>query len=209
MAGRVVVFYGQKFPITDLDPDERALFDEQFEVLIGTDDSIERLVMRNRKETLYNFLCAVKAKLGNPRFAGIQPGDAELGFGPVRPRHMQRAGTALTNWEWSVPTTFGDWLSGRMDKEGGVIIVGLRSLRPRAVMTETKFKVERRELVPISIRSLQLRDNRNGVQCIPVPTVPHMPEETYAHTARADYADVDEVEPLGWAVGLGRWLLEE
>jgi len=209
MAKPVFVIYGQKFPLTELDAEEREIFDEQFEILIGTDDSVERMIMKNRKEVLYNFICAVKAKLNDAKFTGIQPADAELGFGPIRPRHMQRAGTALTKWEWSVPTTFGDWLSGRIDEEGAVIILGLRSLRPRAVMTEAKFKVERRELVPVSIRSLMLRDNRNGVQAIPVPTVPHMPEETYKHTARADYADIDEVEPLGWAVGLGRWLLKE
>jgi len=212
-----VVLYGTRFPLADLDDTEEEIFNTQFTTLINTNTSVEREIFEDRKGTIINGIRAVKYDQEKPAFRGLNPSDAELGFGFIRPTHVKVAGSQLTIWGTSVTTSWADWLGSASSGVGyaisanaGLILIGFKSLTsPQPFLSEVNIKIGRTQLVPICVRSLQIGDNKNNVAVYPAPTIYALKREEFLVRIRGDVAGTDYIVPLGFTVGLGRFLKSE
>lgn len=212
-----VVLYGTKFSLADLSDEEQEIFDTQFSTLIGTDTSVEREIFEDRRPTILNGIRAIKYALEKPAFKGLNPADSELGFGFIRPTHVKVSGTQLTVWGTSVTTSWADWLGSASSAVGfaisanvGIILIGMKSMTsPQPFLSEVNVKIGRTQLVPVCVRSLQLGDNKNNAALLPLPTVYGLPREEFLIRIRGDIAGTDYIIPLGFTVGLGRFLKSE
>jgi len=212
-----VVLYGTKFPLADLDDTEQAIFDQQFTSLIGSNSSVERELFEDRRSTIINGIRAIKYDQEKPAFRGLNPADSELGFGFIRPTHAKVAGSQLTVWGTSVTTSWADWLGSASSGVGyaisanaGMILVGFKSLTsPQPFLSEVNMKIGRTQLVPICVRSLQIGDNKNNVAFVAIPTIYALKREELLIRIRGDVAGTDYIVPLGFTVGLGRFLKAE
>jgi len=210
-----IILYGQKYELAPLDPDELKIFDEEFQMLLNVNGSVERLILTEMKDTIRECLQAIKFALGKPTFKGLTPGDTELGWTFIRPGHVKTADTPRTDWEISLTAGYQDWLYGPagqpflMAEEAGLIWLYSKSYAAEPAASELKVKTGRVELVPFDIRSMWLRDNANRVYVYPHPIILVMPKtELYARLC-ADWAKTDVIAPGGFTVGLGRYLKKE
>lgn len=217
--------YGRTYDLAPLDEIEMAYFNQQFETLFGVDDSIERRIMMDRKDMVITAIRAVKAAIvSKPTFRGLNPGDTELGFSPIRPVHVKRAGLLRSTWEHAVTVdadrtadSWADWLVSTgagvgytLDKRMGQVILYLKSfVSPTPFVSAVKFKVGRTELVPFPLRSIKLGDNEHDVAIYPVPTVFVMPgvDSLYVDLL-ADKSGTEELALGGLTIGLGAFLKE-
>ncbi len=214
--------YGRQYDLANLDETEMAYFNQQFEALFGTDDSIERRIMMDRKDMVITAIRAVKAAItSHPTFRGLNPGDTELGFSPIRPIHTKRGdgvGAIRNTWEHVVTAeTWADWLCSStgntgytLDKRMGQVILYLKSfVSPKPYAAAVKFKIGRTELVPFPFRSIRLGDNEHGVAIYPVPTMFVMPGvDALFADLYADKSGTAEIALGGLTIGLGAFLKE-
>jgi len=214
--------YGRQYELESLDEIEMAYFNQQFETLFGTDDSVERKIMTDRKSMVLTAIRAVKAAIpSKPAFRGLNPGDSELGFSPIRPIHTKRGdgvGAIRATWEHSVSAeTWADWLCSStgnagyvLDRRMGQVILYLKSfVSPKPYASAAQFKVGRTQLVPFSFRSIRLGDNVHNVAIYPIPTMFVMPgvDQLFADLY-ADKAGTAELALGGLTIGLGSFLKE-
>lgn len=212
-----VNLYGTEFPLSDLDVTEQTILDDQYTKLIGANTSVERELFEDRRGTIINGVRAVKYTLNEVAFRGLNPSDAELGFGFIRPTHVKVAGTQLTVWGTSVTVSWADWLGSAssgvgfaLSADSGIVIVGFKSLTsPQPFISEINMKIGRTQLVPFDVRSIQIGDNKNNVAFYPIPTVYAMPRDELLIRIRGDLAGTDYLIPLGFTVAKGKFLKSE
>jgi len=211
--------YGRQYGLAPLDETEMAYFNQQFETLFGTDDSVERQIMTDRKSMVLTAIRAVKAAIATkPSFRGLNPGDTELGFSPIRPIHVKRGdgvGAVRATWDHDVSAeTWADWLCSStgnkgyvLDRRMGQVILYLKSFKVSPLASEVQFKIGRTQLVPFPFRSIKLGDNVHNVAVYPVPTMFVMPgtDELFADLY-ADRGGTAELALGGLTIGLGAFL---
>lgn len=213
--------YDRVYQLADLDSLEMQFFEAGFETLLGTNDSIERMILADRKALVLAAVRAVKAAIpSSPLFRGICPGDMELGFSMIRPVHAKLgAGGIVPVWDFTiVAQTWTDWLCSStaatgytLDKRMGQVILYLKSYdTPVPLASEAKFKIGRTEMMPFDLRSLQLLDNKNGVPIFPTPTMFMMPsvDQLYAQLYVDTLNNASTVKTAlgGLTIGLGAFL---
>lgn len=212
--------YGKDYELAPLDQIEMAYFDSQIQTLFGTDDSVERQLIMDRRDLVLLAVRAVKQSISSkPTFRGIYAGDTELGFSPIRPVHTKRGdgvGAIRGTWDHAVTAeTWADWLASStantgylLDKRMGQIILYLKSYSsPIPYASEVQFKIGRTQFLPFDFRSIRLGDNKHNIGIHPLPTMFVMPstDELFADL----YADVTGTEILalgGLSIGLGAFL---
>lgn len=212
-----VNLYGTDFKLAELDDNEQEVFDSQYKTLIGTTDSVERLILEERRATVINGIRAIKYDLDDPAFAGLNPSDSELGFGFIRPTHVKVTGTQLTAWGTSVTTSWAQWLGSAtagtgyaISADAGMVLLYLKSLTsPQPFLSAINLKIGRTQLVPIDVRSLQIGDNVNGVAIYPIPTIYAIARQELLIRIIADVAGTDYIVPGGFTVALGKFLKSE
>ena len=220
-----VILYGNKFALGPLDPDELIVFQAQFADLMSMVGSDERKIMLARVEQYVFGLRAIKQKLGNQKFAGVNAGDNEVGMSLIRPQFTKNNTPAAaplimrTNWLQVLPAAgvWADWFMDaaltpyQLGKDFGMVVTHLKSLTtPAPFMTEARFVIGRSGiLLPVDTRNLRLADTENNVPIIPIPTMILTPNETLYGRARSDVAGTDNVPLGGLLFGLGSVLQQE
>lgn len=209
-----IKLYGETLTLGSLSDDELAIFKAQFATLISMPGSDDRKIMLDRLDAYVIALRCIKKELNDIAFAGLNPGDTELGFGLIRPQFTRAAAAYKTTWTIALTTAFADWLYETaglpyaIGKDFGLCITHLKSLiTPQPFMSEAKFKVGRTaELIPQPTRGLRTADTENQVAIVAVPTMILKPKGSLYAQARSDVAGTDEVEVGGLIYGLGRAL---
>jgi hypothetical protein len=214
--------YDRDYELADLDSDEMSYFNQQLETLFGTDDSVERQIIMDRKDWILAAVRAVKAAIPqHPTFKGVNAGDTELGFSPIRPVHTKRGdgvGATRDTWDHAVSAeTWADWLCSStgnvgylLDKRMGQIILYLKSyLSPTPLASEVQFSIGRTKFLPYDFRSMRLGDNKHGMAIYPLPTMFVMPstDQLFADLF-ADVAGTENLALGGLSIGLGAFLKE-
>jgi len=212
--------YGQKFSLASLDSEEQAILEDNFNKLLSTTDSQVRRIFEERSDTIVAGIMAIKEKLQRRKFRGMNPGDAEIGFGFIRPGFTRlngdAAGAERVNWAvtYAAIGTWVNYLSGgapiptafTMSEDHGLVITHLVSqITPSPFTREVHFQIGRVNLIPEDVSDIIIGDNENGVAVFPVPTKIILPEDTLAVTANGEVG-TDQLKLGGLVVGLGRIL---
>jgi hypothetical protein len=210
--------YGQKYTMASLDGDEQAVLEDNFNKLLGTADSQVRRLLEERSDTIIAGIMAIKEKLDNRKFKGMNPGDMEIGFGFIRPEFVKDTNTIINDWNVTLTGmgTWDVWLSGAGDTGGftmsedhGLIITHLVSqVTPEPFVRAVHFKIGRIDLIPEDVSDIILGDNTNQVAIFPVPTKIILPEDEFMLKITG-HAGTDYVKLGGIVVALGRLLKAE
>ncbi|GAI73408.1 unnamed protein product, partial [marine sediment metagenome] len=95
---RDINLYGQKYTMAALDADEQTVLEDNFNKLLGTTDSQVRRIFEERVDTIVAGIMAIKEKLENRKFRGMNPGDAEIGMAFIRPGFTIYDSGIRTDW---------------------------------------------------------------------------------------------------------------
>lgn len=215
MAQETVKLYGQAYNLSPMDAAELKIFNDQFIRLLGTTDSVHRRILMERREAILNGIMAIKYKLNDAKFRGINPGDGELGMSLPRWPFYKYNDSELTNWDTTVAATWGRWMDKSdgtgypLGEDWGYIITHLTSLvTPEPLVRQVRFEIGRNILVPYDVSNIILGDNENRVAHWPIPTMYVLPEDTFL-SKHIGVAGTEKLIPGGLVVGLGRALKVE
>lgn len=217
-----LTLYGQKFSLASLDSDEKTILEDNFNKLLSTTDSQVRRILEERADTIVAGIMAIKEKLQSRKFRGMNPGDAEIGFGFIRPGFVKTggvtAGDVRTDWRMTF-AAIGTWVAYcdggstttafPLSEDHGLIITHLTSqVTPNPFVRDIHFQIGRVDLIPEDVSDILLGDNLNQVTIYPVPTKIILPEDELLITANGE-PGVEQLKLGGLVVGLGRLLKAE
>jgi len=217
-----ISLYGQKFSLAPLDAEERIILEDNYNNLLSTTDSQVRKIFEERADTIVAGIMAIKEKLNRRKFRGMNPGDAEIGFGFIRPGYTKSGGnTGLFNRaDWSVTfNVVGTWvayLDGGslttpfpLTEDHGLIITHLVSqVSPNPFVRAVHFEIGRINLIPEDVSDIMIADNTNQVAVFPIPTKVVLPEDELLIRVTGE-VETEELKLGGLVVGLGRLLKAE
>lgn len=227
--------YGETYTLSGMDETEIKYYDRQFDALVGTTDSVLRAILGERKDTVFQGIRAIKSKLENRKFRGLNPRDTEIGFSLIRPGHVKGGdrgfatlnalmdGTSMGWRMWyASAVVWDDWLASAantgflLSEDHGLIITHLSSYNsPTPYTAAVRFTFGRTQLVPIDVQDMMLGDNETNVAHFPIPTIVCLPEtsllaRTVSHDSlRLATERIDYLRLGGFTVGLGRFLSVE
>ena len=221
LAKRELSLYGQKFSLAELDAEEQEIFEDNFNKLLSTTDSQVRKIFEERVDTIVAGVMAIKEKLNRRKFRGMNPGDAEIGFGFIRPGFVKTGGVAAgnvrANWllNFGAIGTWVAYLDGLnittpfpLSEDHGLIITHLVSQVNTPFVREVHFHIGRVDLIPEDVSDILIADNINQVAVFPIPTKIVLPEDELLVTANGEVG-IDHLKLGGLVVGLGRLLKAE
>ena len=205
-----------------LDAEEQAILEDNFNKLLSTTDSQVRKIFEERADSIVAGIMAIKEKLNGRKFRGMNPGDAEIGFGFIRPVHVKTGGVAAgnrrLNWlvNFGVIGTWVAYLDGLnaatpfpLSEDHGLIITHLVSqTTPVPFVRAVHFQIGRVNLIPEDVSDILIGDNDNGVPIFPIPTKIVLPEDQLLVTANGEVG-AEHLKLGGLVVGLGRLLNPE
>ena len=209
--------YGQTNTLASLDTEELAFLEDNFNKLLATTDSQVRKIFEERADTIVAGIMAIKEKLERRKFRGMNPSDAEIGIGFIRPGHTKTADVINTSWSIALTAmgTWDRWLDSAatsgyaLPEDFGLIITHFTSLvTPIPFIRTAHFIIGRVDLIPEDVTDIVLGDNENGVAIYPIPTKIVLPEDELR--VRLEGETGTEILKLGGlVVGLGRFLKTE
>lgn len=218
LSEKSISLYGQDFTLSQLDTEEQQILEDNFNKLLATSDSEVRMILEERSETIVAGIMAIKAKLDDRKFRGLNPGDMEIGFGFIRPEFVKDTNTIVNDWNITLSGmgTWDTWLSGagdsggfQLDEDYGLIITHLVSqVTPEPFVRAAHFKIGRVDLIPEEVSDIILGDNGNQVAVYPVPTKIVLPEDELM-LILTGHAGTEYLKLGGLVVGLGRLLKSE
>jgi len=218
LAKKDINLYGQKYTLAQLDADEQAIFEDNFNKLLGTSDSQVRKIFEERADTIVAGIMAIKEKLQRRKFRGMNPADMEIGMGLIRPEFVKDTNTIINDWNITLTGmgTWDVWLSNAADTGGfvmsedhGLIITHLVSqVTPTPYVRAVHFQIGRVDLIPEDVSDIILGDNENGVAVFPIPTKIVLPEDELMLSVTGQ-AGTEYLKLGGLVVGLGRLLKAE
>lgn len=214
--------YGAQYKLTQLTPGEQAAFKSNFN-LLGTQDSVERMILNERKDLIEISVMAIKNSLNDPLFAGMSPSDSELGMQLIRPGHVgfnttetwvlaASSSTAYTDWVGSsgTPHKVGGTTTDTSKGEAGLCWCYVRDFATNPIVRELKLKVNREEHVVDDIRAISLGDNVNQVPILPIGFGLALPKDELYFKFKTDVASgAIELALGGVCIGLGKHLKNE
>ena len=214
---QTITLFDTQYTLAPMNDNELSIFNAQFPTLFGVPDSEERLIMSARVNIFMYGLRAIKYKLDNPAFKGLNPADNELGFGSIRPQFTCTALAGYkTNWnQVLVANTWTDYFFTGADtgyqigRDFGLIVTHLASyVSPTPFVSEVHNVIGRTDIIPTDVRPIKLADNNNGIAYYPLPSMFMMPRDTWWLEIMADNAGTEILQPGGLVVGFGRVLKE-
>lgn len=218
LSKKVIDLYGQTNTLASLDVEEVAFLEDNFNKLLATTDSQVRKIFEERADTIVSGVMAIKEKLERRKFRGMNPSDAEIGMGFIRPGYTKTANVINTSWSVALTAmgTWDTWLSGAggvggysLPEDFGLIITHFTSLvTPAPFVRTAHWIIGRVDLIPEDVTDILLGDNLNGVAVFPIPTKIILPEDELR--VRLEGETGTEILKLGGlVVGLGRFIKTE
>lgn len=219
-----ITMYGSRLTLARLDAEEQAIFEDNFNKLLATTDSQVRKILEQRVDTIVAGIMAIKEKLNERKFRGLNPADMEIGMGVIRPGYTKNGNAAkgaldAINTDWDLPLTgMGNWdgflgstaTAGYvLPEDFGLIVTHVVSqVTPEPFIRTLHFEIGRIDLIPEDVSNILLGDNENGVAVYPVPTKIVLPEDEFLVRAEGR-TGTDYLQLGGLVVGLGRILKTE
>ncbi|MBA7644738.1 hypothetical protein ES703_52483 [subsurface metagenome] len=215
-----ITLYGSRFTMARLDKEEQDILEDNFNKLLGTADSQVRKILELRIDTIVAGIMAIKEKLNNRKFRGMNPADMEIGFGFIRPQFVKYGAARRTDWNVTLTGmdigAYERWLDGAdadtafvLSEDYGLIITHLVSqVTPEPFVRGVHFQIGRIDLIPEEVSDIMLGDNENGIAVYPIPTKIVLPEDELLATV-IGHPGTDYLKLGGLVVGLGRILKAE
>jgi len=209
--------YGQTNTLASLDTEEVAFLEDNFNKLLSTTDSQVRKIFEERADTIVAGVMAIKEKLERRKFRGMNPSDAEIGMGFIRPGYTKTNNVINTSWLIALTAmgTWDRWLDSAatagyaLPEDFGLIITHFTSLvTPSPFVRTAHWIIGRVDLIPEDITDIILGDNENGVAVFPIPTKIVLPEDELRVRLEGETGN-EYLKLGGLVVGLGRFIKTE
>ncbi len=209
--------YGQTNTLASLDVGEVAFLEDNFNKLLATTDSQVRKIFEERADTIVSGVMAIKEKLQRRKFRGMNPSDAEIGMGFIRPGYTKTNNVINTSWLVGLTAmgTWDRWLDSAatagyaLPEDFGLIITHFTSLvTPSPFVRTAHWIIGRVDLIPEDVTDIILGDNENGVAVFPIPTKIILPEDELRVRLEGETGN-EYLKLGGLVVGLGRFIKTE
>lgn len=217
LSKKEITLYGQRYSLATLDKDEQDILEDNFNKLLATTDSQVRRILEERSDTILAGIMAIKEKLDNRKFRGMNPADMEIGFGFIRPEFVKYNDTIINDWNKTLTGmgTWDRWLDASssagftLSEDFGLVITHLVSqVSPQPFVRAVHFYIGRTDLIPEDVSDIILGDNENGVSIYPIPTKIYLPEDEF-RAKITGHAGTEYLKLGGIVVGLGRVIKAE
>lgn len=214
---KVIDLYGQTNTLATLDIEEVAFLEDNFNKLLATTDSQVRKIFEERADTIVSGVMAIKEKLQRRKFRGMNPSDAEIGMGFIRPGYTKTNNVINTSWLVGLTAmgTWDRWLDSAatagyaLPEDFGLIITHFTSLvTPSPFVRTAHWIIGRVDLIPEDVTDIILGDNENGVAVFPIPTKIILPEDELRVRLEGETGN-EYLKLGGLVVGLGRFIKTE
>lgn len=218
----------EEFATSELTPEEKRLFEEQFNDLFYPPWSLERQFILSRKDFVLKGIEAAKHKLDELTFGGFNAGANELGISPIRPGHVGLChdGTytnaeADNTWKWiknasapSYNTGFDGWIHSPSSDTTAFTVHKDSFIIPLYIVEESaspklqcvKIDVGRSDILYYDVRGSILRDEQTGISLIPLPKMFWGPNVDVFVSVQAKEAGTLELRLGGFTVAKGTFL---
>jgi len=217
LAKKEINLYGQTLTLASLDTEEMAFLEDNFNKLLATSDSQVRKIFEERVDTIVAGVMAIKEKLERRKFRGMNPSDAEIGMGFIRPGYTKSNNVINTSWLVALTGmgTWDRWLDSAattgyaLPEDFGLIITHFTSLvTPSPFVRTAHWIIGRQDLIPEDVTDIVLGDNENGVAVYPIPTKIVLPEDELRVRLEGETGN-EYLKLGGLVVGLGRFIKTE
>lgn len=215
--------HDDQFPTEGFDQSEAQLFEEQMNSLIAGVTSQEiASVLQNRQQTIAKAAGLAKDDIDGNNFGGLNAGDNEIGFSPLRPGHIRRdpnSGNVINDWFFDPGATgYTDWIGdgsgNNMVLNGDQVVLVLGVVDQEASPTPIQgFNVQdfgrNMDMLPRDLNDLRLQDNSTEVQVKEIETL--IGQEGDEIHCRLNFDENVERQPrlLGFTFAKGRFLNQE
>jgi len=215
--------HDDQFPTEGFDQSEASLFEEQMNSLIAGVTSKEiAQVLQNRQQTIAKAAALAKDDIDGNNFGGLNAGDNEIGFSPLRPGHIRRdpnTGNVVNDWFFDPGATgYVDWIGDGagnnmiLNEDQVVLVLGVvdQELSPTPIQG---FNVQdfgrNMYMLPRDLNDMRLQDNDTEVQVKEVETL--IGQEGDEVHCRLNFDENVERQPrlLGFTFAKGRFLNQE
>jgi len=214
--------HDDSFPTEGFDQGEAQLFQEQMNSLVAgvTSQEISE-VLKNRQSTIARVAALAKDDIDGNNFGGLNAGDNEIGFSPLRPGHIYRNsnGNIENDWFFEPGTTgYTDWIGDGssnnmiLNEDQVVVVLGLVDQAPSSTPIQG-FNVEEfgrnMDMLPRDLNDMRLQDNSTEVQVKEVETL--IGQEGDQIHCRLNFDKNVERQPrlIGFTFAKGRFLNKE
>lgn len=213
----------KEFPTVGLDREEAQLLEDQVNELIADFDSeLLNKIIEQRAGVIANHAAFAKQVFDEKRFAGIQPGDNEIGFDILRPGHIfnDSTGTRQNDWYFDPGGTgWTDWIGDGTSANNRTygadetsIVLGLMD-QEEAQSEISGVNVDQfgREvdLIPQDTMAMRLKDNENDLQFTSFPTLIAQENDEIHVRLRFDRNVERQPRLFGFTFALGTFLNTE
>lgn len=218
-----VASQGKNFPTESLTPNEAQKLESQLnEIILGLDSQSLANVIRDRSGVLAQTAAFSKQVFDEKLFGGINAGDNEIGFSPLRPGHIRADpanGNAINDWYFE-PSSNGwnDWIGDgtsandyTVPEDQVSVIFGLVDQDTNSELSGINVDSFGRnvDMLPQDINDMRVRDNENELQFTALPTLVAQENDRVHIRLRHDEAVESQPRLVGFTFGLGSWLNQE
>lgn len=212
-----------RFPTVGLDREEAQLLERQLnDLLLGLDSSVEIQLLKQREDVIGKTAAFAKQVFDEKMFGGIDAGDNEVGFSPLRAGQLQTGTNTSDRNTWYFDpgsTGWSDWIgdgtsSGNLTVQDDQVILLLGFTDMGSGPTEISgINVQQfgrnMDMLPHDLSKVRQKDNKNEQQVAPLPTLIGQENDEVHIRLRYD-RDVERIpRAIGFTFGLGTFLNQE
>lgn len=218
-----VASQGKTFPAEPFTGDEASKLESQLnDIILGLDSQVLGQVIQERSDVIAQTAAFAKNNFDEKLFGGINAGDNEIGFSPLRPGHIRADpadGSAQNDWYFEPGAAgWNDWIGDGtaandyvMDENQVTVILGLLDQDTNSEITGINVDSFGRnvDMLPQDIQDLTVRDNENDLMFTSLPTLVGQENDRVHIRLRHDNAVESQPRLVGFTFGVGSYLNQE
>jgi len=217
-----LALHSDEFPTQPFNPQEAQLFQDQLNSLYAElDSSILKQAFSARADVIAKTATFAKAQLDGKVFAGVNAGDNQIGFTPIRPGQIRSdpaTGNPVNDWYFT-PSSVGwnDWIGNGAGNDYAFganqvsVVFGFvdQDVTSEASALNVDSFGRNMDMLPYNLSDSQLKDNQNSLIYQPLPTLIGQENDNVHVRLRYDRQAESQPRLLGFTFALGGFLNNE
>jgi len=217
-----LALHSDEFPTQAFNAGEAQLFQDQLNSLYAElDSSILKQAFSARADVIAKTATFAKAQLDGKVFSGVNAGDNQIGFTPIRPGQIRAdpaTGNAVNDWYYT-PSSAGwnDWIGNGAGNDysfgANQVSVVFGFVDQDVSSSVSALNVDRfgrnMDMLPYNLDDARLKDNSNSLTYQPLPTLIGQENDSVHIRLRNDRQAESQPRLLGFTFALGGFLNNE